>query len=179
MKKAVLCLAFILLFASCSSAEDIKEQVSRWRSELTETNFVAEITLSAAERVEQFVVSYTEDEQIAEMEIISPENLKGITASMSGEETELKFDDLVLGINTPSGLSPVKALPMLTDIIKNGYIEQCYKEKNGEEDIFAVIFSPYNDVVLHLWLSDQKVPLCAELEQNGTTAIKITITEWE
>ena len=68
---------------------------------------------------------------------------------------------------------------MLADTIRNGYIDQCYKEKQNGEELIALQFAPDDDIVLHLWLNSQMVPIVAEFEQNGMAVIKINITDWK
>jgi len=178
MKRAILPALMIALLCACSSPEELEENFNHWRHEVENVSLRAQVTISHDEHVGEYELGcdYSPEETV--IEILAPENLKGIKATKRGEDTQLEYDDLIVSLGEVDGITPATAVPMLLDTIREGYVDMCYTEKANDDELLAVQFSPENGVTIHLWLTNDNVPLSAEFESDSQAGIKIAITDW-
>jgi hypothetical protein len=179
MKRAVLSVLMTALLCACSSSEKLEKDFEEWRGALDgKVSITARLTVSQDELVSGYELQYTETDEGCSVELLSPESIRGVTASKKGDDTQLEYDGLILSLGDFGGVSPVNAMPMLMETLRKGYVELCYTEEYDSEELLCVQFAPENGMTVRLWLSEGGTPQCAELEAEDIAGIKIAITDW-
>lgn len=178
MKKLSLTVLIMFMLCGCSSADKQMENFESWRQGVDEVSFTAVVTVSNGDMAAEYELECSCAPEETKVEIISPEKLKGITASVSEDENRLEFDGLVLDLGELDGVSPIGALPAMVEAIRNGYVESCYNEKIDGKPLTVFQFSPVGELVLHLWLDEYYVPQRAHFECGTSDGISIEIKNW-
>ena len=178
MKRTALPVVAILLLCACSSSEKLEADFDSWRAGVENVSVAAVVTVSQDELASEYKLQCTYTPEKTVVEILTPEELKGITATRTDSDTQLEFDDLILSLGEVNGLSPVNALPRLVDTIRNGYLSVCYTEKYDNITLLAAEFAPEDEVSIRVWLNEDKVPIRADFVSDTYAGIKIEITDW-
>jgi hypothetical protein len=135
----------------------------------------AEVTADYGDRVYEFRLKYTGDDEEGTVEILSPESVKGIAARLTSGGRALRYDgaELSLGSLTKDGLSPMECLPFMIGRWKNGYVSGAVTEKLDGTDTVAVTFDVSENESLVTWFeADSSLPVRAELFFDGDMVIR-------
>jgi len=178
MKKTVLPVFAILLLCACSSSEKLEENFESWRTGLEKVSATAVVTISVGEQASEYELKCDYNPEKTVVEIISPENLKGVAATRGEKDTQLEFDGLILELGEINGISPVNTLPHLIDTLRKGYVSGCSTEKYGDDVLLSVEFSPQAGVGVRVWLNEDNIPVRADFVSDTYAGIKIEITDW-
>jgi len=180
MKKLLVLFSLMcLLLASCG-IDRAQESYDRFSEKLNESEnltFIAALRSEYDNKTVEFSVRYTSDSEGCSVTVIKPELISGISARVKKGESELQFDDIILdtGELTNFGLSPMSALPMMMDGIRNGYADSVWEE-NGE--IVAHIEAT-DDLSIQLRLDKYTLtPICAELISGEKVKVFVNIDNW-
>lgn len=180
MKRIILLLVPILLMTGCG-ADRLQEQALNLRSRCLgaqECSFRVEITADYIDTVEEFTLECTADsEGVVSFTVVEPEEIQGITGSVSGEEGALTFDDQVLAfpLMADEHLSPVSGPWILMKALRSGYI-QSYVEEDGL--LHLTMNDSYADdaLTVDVWVQDG-IPVAAEISWLGKRAVSMEIEE--
>ena len=181
MKRLYLPLMLVLcvLMSSCakSSLEDKVNGFVGTLNTAKELTFTAKVRTEYDTKTVAFELDYTADSEGCTVTVVEPKLIQGIRAHIAAGETELQFDDLILdtGELDSFGLSPMSALPLLIDALKNGVCDSVWEE-NGE-------------IAAHMTASDTlsaqirfdkytMTPTCAELISEGTVKVFVNFERW-
>ena len=141
MRSLKLIVPFFALIFLCSCAfspQSAAEKIQNTLSETEEFTLTANIKADHGQRISEFKIECRYDGD-AELEIIKPEIIRGVTAKYDGEKYELSYggNAVTTGAVTRNGLSPAEAIPVLINQWKTGYITaSSYEKINGIDAVY-------------------------------------------
>lgn len=182
MKK--LCLPLILslclLLAGCGGKE-----YERTQQELTQRlgavevlSFTANVRAEYEHKTARFTLSYSEDSQGGKVTVLAPQLIAGITARVEPGSTSLEYDGVMLGTGELDdfGLSPMSALPILVQALKNGALDSGWQE--GDFTVMQIQSS--DELSCTVWFEPETmIPRQAELISEGRVKIFAEISDWQ
>ena len=170
-----------LLLGGCGDEAKHEEKIGELRTELAqaaEISFTADITadLGGSDFACRLQCTATGDE--TEIEVVEPENIAGITARLKAGEASLSYEGVELYIGALKGnLSPVSAVPVLLDALKNGYLTQCWREGGEEQTLLAAqVYVDENTSALLYFDEENMQLLHGELVIDGKTVVQCGIS---
>ena len=140
-------------------------------------SFDAALRSEYDDKMVDFSVRYVSDAEGCSVTVTKPDLISGISAHVRKGESELRFDDMILdtGELTDFGLTPMSALPMLIDGVKEGFTDSVWEE-NGE---IAAHIEATDELSLQLRLDKYSLtPLSAELISGEKVKVFVNITNW-
>ena len=178
MKKAALAALILSMLMLTGCTDKTEAEFNAFSEALAEKHMSMTATVHAEyEDISvEFGVVCTEDETGCTVTVTEPEEIRGVQARLEGGSTALMYNGIVLdtGGDGGTGISPMNALPMVMQALRDGYVESCGKD--GEER------------TVELWLDDERIvnvsftadmiPTRAELSAEGCTVMYCTITEF-
>ena len=159
--------------ASRSSVEKFSQEL-REREDL---RFTSRIRAEYDDRCAEFTLEYISGSDGCTVTVISPDIIKGVSAHVKAGETALEYEGVMLdtGMLDDFGLSPMSALPLLVDAMKNGYLDSAWEE-NGE---LAAIFVPSDEISVEVHMDKYtKTPVSAEISSSGRVRVFAEIKDW-
>lgn len=182
MKRVVLpVLMTALLFAACGGGAAIEEQVEARRDALAAAErvcFTAEVAADFGSEVfECTIACVATPEQIA-MEVLSPELVAGVTASVAAGETAIEYGSVQLILGAPDAPGPFSALRLLCEALRTGHVIRVWRE----EDLVAAEFYVGDDRGLTVWFTERDLtPSHAELysSADGRALVRCEIRDFE
>jgi len=173
VKLLALMTALCVLLCSCGAGQtaeekamEIQEEYAGW-DDLTAT---ARITADYGDRVYDFKVRYTGNSSEGVLEILSPRELQGITATVSPDGSSISFSgaELALGELTAKGLSPMECIPMMIGQWSEGYIERAEADSVDGRDAVSVTFTLSEKEYMVTWFeSETDLPVKSEIYFDG------------
>lgn len=172
-------LAFSLLLSGCGgkAAGERFEEFTQGLCEKELISFSAELRCEYEDKKIDFTLAYEEDGEDCTVTVVAPELIRGIRAHAKAGETSVEFDGVMLdtGPLDDYGLSPMSALPLLVNAMKNGYIDSVWEE-NGE---YAALIIPDDHMNVQLHLDKYTMrPVYAELISDGRVSVFVSIKNW-
>ena len=174
-----LMLALCVLMTSCaksSAADKVTEFVGTLHA-ADKLSFTAKLRSEYGNKTVGFELEFSSDSEGCTVTVLEPKLISGISAHIAAGETSLHFDDLILdtGELDKFGLTPMSALPMLIDALKNGSCDSTWEE-NGE-------------IIAHLTATDTlsvqirfdkytMTPTHAELISEGMVKVFVDFERW-
>lgn len=142
----------------------------------------AELTALSGEKVLEYTLScgYTDHE--AQVCVLAPETLAGITATVSGTELDLSYQGAALETQllTEGGIAPVSVLPQMLAALATGHLDRLGKGDWAGEDCITAELLVEDTCTVALWLEEGSLtPLYGELWENGNRTAYWTVTAWE
>ena len=180
MKRAVTLALMITLILcvlpSCSVGEG-QSDAERIREKYSACGGVKmNMTLTAdyGERVYEFKARFSGTGKSGTLEILAPENIKGLTVAFTEEGGRLEADGVSFdtGALFGNGLSPAEAAPLMLSAWESGYAFERASETVSGEAAAALTFDLDNGAILKTWF-DRKtlLPIKAEISENGYTVL--------
>ena len=189
MRKALL---FALMISLCAAlagcggqaAEEEAEELQLRYQTLRAAETEAELTCHYGGEVRTYTLrcSYTPEESA--VEVLAPEELAGISASLSGEEQTVQYDGVLLdaGIYSGSEISPVWAVPSMLRAMGEGYpLESCRETLDGQDCLrvtFEMTGSGGAKRYYTVWLDEEGVPRRGEIALEETVAFAAVFTHF-
>ena len=137
--------------------------------------FTADIRAEYEDKSVEFTLELAQSGDDTSVTVIFPEELRGVKAVSHGAKRELEYAGFVIDTGTlPGGLTPVGALPALVDAMCGGYADCFWRE--GECTVVRLIAD--DSLSVTLWLSEELVPVHAELESGGRVTVFCDIRDW-
>jgi hypothetical protein len=185
--KAFAALMISLLFlTACSGGKEVSEdRFLKFREQLCSSEgvtAVSKVRAETEEATEEYEMSFTQTGEGAVVEVLGPEELKGIKATLGGDPMTVEYQGVILetgGLGSDD-LTPITALPMIVEAMKGWHIENVWGETvNDSKTLAAKIFATDRSD-LTVWLDyETMTPLYAEITLDGYTVIFCTIEEWQ
>ena len=179
MKKTLvlLSLLFAFLLSGCgnaalqryeSFAEDLRERDA--------LSFTAELTASYSDRTAQFSLRYALEDGVQRVTVLAPERISGISARVEQGKTALEYDGLILdtGDLNEFGLSPMSALPLLVEALRQGHGAAFWTEAGM--DAVELLIDDHSRA--RVWFGEEGLPCRAELLTDGTVTVQCEIKNW-
>lgn len=182
MRKALVSVLMIplLLLAGCGEREAALE---RTFAELRESlhaagsvRYRAALTVDEGGAVSSYTLDASYDGAATRVTVVEPALLAGVTATARRGEASVEYGGVVVGAGAlcGDGLTPVSALPTLTEALAGGYCELMW----WDGDLPAARYCAGEDTVVTVWL-DGGAPVCAEFSSDGVTVVTCRITDWK
>lgn len=179
MKRMLCVLMLILVLAGCTSTSGEMEAALAFRSALLgaqSVTFEARISADYIDHVEAFTLNCRTDAAGAlRFEVAEPEEIRGITGTVVGEEGTLTFDDTILAfpLMADDRLSPVSGPWVMMKALRSGYITACVMEG---ELLHITVDDSYADdaLTLEIWLQGETVA-AAEISWQGRRQMTMEI----
>ena len=173
----------LALLCGCSKEEPTEERFIEFREAMQDCYLVldAEIKADYGEYVEEYTIASRETTEGTDLEVLEPEAVRGICATMDGEELSLAYEGVILDVGslTSIGVTPLSGLPVLANALRKGHVERCWTETHGDREALAVSLCVEESTVVTVWLDHGDLtPYSAELAESGQTVLFYTITNW-
>ncbi len=174
-----LVLIFCLLLSSCGSRAQAErfEQFSGELAAGTSLSFRSQLRCEYEDRSVEFTLNYSETPEGAQVSVIKPDIISGVTGHVKPGSSALEYGEIVIdtGDLDKFGLSPMTALPALAQAMKTGHIESYW-----EEDSFFVYELSYNEhLTVRVWFNAlNMIPEKAEIISEGQVKVFCQIENW-
>lgn len=176
-KMLPLMISLVLLCGCADTGEESFDEFARSVAESDSVSFSADVRAEYSDKTAEFTLRYAQSADSAEVEISEPETVAGIKARVTGDALSLEYDGAILDIGSfgDTELSPMSALPLLVRSMTDAHVDITWRE----DDMIAARLVPSDDMLVTLWLSNELVPLNAEISYKEQTVIFIEINDWE
>lgn len=181
MRKTLACALMIplLLLTGCGQREaKLTREFAAFRESLAAAQTVeTELSLHVdmGETVAEYELSVSSGADGCTVTVIEPALIAGVQARFDALGAELSYDGVRLGVGAIAGLTPVTASPAMLRAMRWGYEELLWRE----DDCLTARLWLEDGAVMTLWLSEEGVPLCAEiLDENGAAVMTATFRNW-
>jgi hypothetical protein len=185
MKKAavmILCAACLLCGCSRGSEEvsAIQSQYAAVGSARTE----AEITCHLAGESRSFTVQSICADGSATSTVIAPEEIAGISATVSGDELLVTYDTAALAAGQMTVLSPANCVSYLMRAVAEGYVLEYGEETIDGMECLRVAFdttaADEKKILCTVWFQPpQQIPCYAEFSRDGSVILTIRTLSFE
>ncbi len=180
-KLLALTISFVLL-CGCSASVKYEEMFQSWRAGFLAQEaheIEAVVTASDADTICDYTLLYTVAGETETVEVLAPELIARVCASIEKGETRLSFDGVMLdtGSELTGSLSPLTSLPHLMEMLREGHLESSWRENlEGVEHVVTELEMP-NGAVLCLWQESEGMrPVYADIRGADRTELKLIIT---
>lgn len=181
-------IALCLLTAGCGGASST-EAAEAAREPFRTSNgctMEAEVTCSNNDKEIRFTLKCTEDaEETATVEVLAPETVAGVKATVSGDALTLTYDDACLNAGTLSDeeLSPAVCLPRLLSALRSGWLLEQNREKLDGTPCLRLSLDQTgkdgNKIVSTVWLrEDDNTPLLGEIAVENEIILRAEFTSF-
>ena len=180
MKRIVILpLCLLLLCSGCGkksgAAANIQEQYSR----IAAAQMEAEVTFHTAQENRSFTLQCAFTPESSTVTVTAPETVKGITATVSGEELTIAYDGAVLSAGGAWTLGPVNALPCLLRAIGSGYLLEEGRETLDGADCYRLtldVGTAAAPLKCTAWLdAESLLPRYAEFAADGAVVVSVKL----
>ena len=179
--KKVLLLTLALTLLLCGCGKKGEEEVRALRSRYAEPGQVtaeAEITCHLAGESRSFTVVTTCDAEGATTTVTAPEELRGISATVTGDELLLRYEGAAVSAGFPSVLSPAVCVPYLLRAVADGYLLEYGGETMDDLDCLRCAFDTTapdgSKILCTVWLERQTgVPCYTEFSTDGLVVLTV------
>lgn len=187
MRRAALLALMIslALLSGCANAQLSEDKFGQWRQDFVSAPrrlIEAEVTAISEESETVFILRCESTALEDRVEVIAPEMLSKVSASVGGEENTLSYDGAVLALGGDAGerISPMMALPMLMDFLRESHFEGSWTETMDGAEVTVTELEDAQGRRLRLWQeTDSMQPRFASIRSGDETELKIQIQKIE
>jgi len=179
MSKSCFCVLMIplLLLTGCQEWQG-KQTFAGFREKLLASQGVqTELSLHCdmGQSVGEYELCVSSDDEGYTVAVLEPELIAGVEVRFDALGAEISCDGVRLSVGTVAGLTPVTAVPAMLKSMRWGYEELLWRE----EDMTAARLWLDDGAVMTLWLSEDAVPLWAEIrDETGAAVMTCTFHTW-
>ena len=171
----ILPLCLLLLCGGCGkksgAAADIQAQYGR----IDTAQMEAEVTFHTTQEDRAFTLQCAFTPESSTVTVTAPETVKGITATVSGDELTIAYDGAVLSAGSAGTLGPVNALPWLLRAIGSGYLLEEGRESLDGTDCYRLtldVGTAAAPLKCTAWLdAETLLPRYAEFAADGAVVV--------
>ena len=170
MKK--LCVIILsLLLTGCGSAGAAIDSIQTQYGQIQTAQMEAKVVCHLENESRTYTLSCTCEETGASTTVTAPEELKGITASVTPDGLTVTYDGTSMSAGELRDICPANCLPYLLAALSNGYLmEQGTEEWNGIRCYRLMLDTTAESgqkVVCTVWLNEETlIPQYAEFTQE-------------
>ena len=182
MKRWIGLLIPMVLLSGCTMGTSEMEEALAFRSSVLGAEgvrFDAEISADYIDRIEEFdLACQTDSAGALTFRVSEPEEISGITGTVTGEEGSLDFDGTVLAfpLLADGRLSPVSGPWLMVKALRTGFLTAVVRE--GEKLHLTVDDSYAEDALtLEIWIGEDGVDAC-EISWNGRRQMTMEIGDF-
>ena len=178
-----LCLSLTGCGGETAEKQETEELQMKFQN-LSAATVEAELTCHYGDEVRTYTLrcSYTPEEST--VEVLAPEDLAGISATLTGEALTLQYDGILLDAGTYSGteISPIWAVPSMLRAMGQGYPLETGREALGETECLRVTFemtsSDGGKQYTAVWFDENGIPLQGEITLEETVVYTAVLTQF-
>ena len=178
-----LCLSLTGCGGETAEKQETEELQMKFQN-LSAATVEAELTCHYGDEVRTYTLrcSYTPEEST--VEVLAPEDLAGISATLAGEALTLQYDGILLDAGTYSGteISPMWAVPSMLRAMGQGYPLETGREALGETECLRVTFemtsSDGGKQYTAVWFDENGIPLQGEITLEETVVYTAVLTQF-
>lgn len=170
----------LLLWGLCgcgsgvTRAQSIQEQYSR----LATAEMEAEVVCHLGDESRTYALSCTLDGDTATTAVLAPEELQGVTATVSPDGLSVTYDGTSLPAGELEDVAPANCLPYLLHALGSGYLLEESRETLGDVACYRLALDTTaqsgDKVVCTVWIdADTLVPRYAECSRDGQTFLTV------
>lgn len=181
-KTAAPMMLLCLLLSACSGTEDQMQEALQFRTSLLGAQsclFTAEVTAQGASEVFECTLqcAVTSD-GTATVTVMAPEEVAGITATVTDDGTEVAFENVHLDFGELSGsVSPMGMPGLLYAAWTRGYIAAAGRENDGTLARYLV-GTGKEERQVDTWFDAAGVPVACEVIENGSVVAQCELRDW-
>lgn len=185
MKKILVCLLpLALLLTACGETVQTAENIQTQYARLDTAALSAKITCHLGEEIRTYELFCTVDPDGASTTVDAPEELAGITATVTPDGLTVSYDGLALSAGELTDVCPANCLPYLLRAIAEGYLlEQGTEELNGVSCYRMALDTTAKSgekVLCTVWIDQETlIPRYAEFAQNDTVLMTAELTTFQ
>ena len=179
MKRVAILLLIIVMLCGCSGGSEQMDRAMALRGKIQqkEVTFDAVVTADYGDKVHTFSMNCHADTLgNVKFKVTEPENIAGISGTISKGNGKLSFDDQVLAFDILADglISPVSGPWVLIETLRSGFLTSCSTEG---ELLRVAIDDSYAEKALHLevWLDRNDVPKQCEIYWQGRRLLSIDV----
>ena len=180
MKKALLSvlLLFPLLLCGCGDRAAVSryEAFSESLGAAEGLSYTAKLRAEYPDRSVEFSLAYQKNADGEEVTILAPERIAGIRARVQPDSSALVYEGLILDVGPLDayGLTPMSALPRLTETLTHGAVDSHWEEDGLR--VYRLILDDHLSATV--WLGEGMVPVRAELASDDNVCIFCELSDW-
>ena len=180
MKKVLLTLMILaaLTLTACGGRA-VRNRYDAFAAELAgreSLSYTAELRAEYPDRSVCFTLRYEKDAGGERVTVLAPALIEGISARVTEEGTALQYEGMILDTPPldPYGLTPMNALPRLTEALRHGH-----PDSHWEEDGMTVLrLIPDDHLTAEVWFREGMIPARAELASDGKVSVFLELNDW-
>ena len=175
----------LALLCGCTAAGSGEEDFCQWRESFLSAEsraIYAEVTALSEESETVFLLRLESTAKEDKVEILAPEELSQVSAHISGEDSTLCYDGAVLSLGGAAAqrISPMMALPMLMDFLREGHFESSWSETLEEAEVLVTELEDAKGRKMQLFQDKENMqPRFASIRSGDETELKIKIQKIE
>lgn len=174
-----LLLTLCLLLAGCgkNAAAERFAPFSEALCARSDLCFSAEVRAEYPDRSARFLLSYADDAPGCRVTVLEPAEIRGVTVHLDGASASLGYDSVVLdtGALDRYGLSPASALAKLVSALRTGHLASAWEE----DGLTVWELVPDDTLTVQIWLTEDMIPVRAELISEGRAAVYCEFRDWK
>ncbi len=188
MRKALLFALMIPLclgLAACGDrAEQQTEELQLEFQTLSAAAVEAQLTCHYGDEVRTYTLQCSYTPSKSTVEVLEPEALAGISATLTGEEQVLSYDGIMLdaGIYSGTEISPLWAVPGMLRAMGQGYPLESCREELGDLECLRVTFEMTDNdggkQYTAVWFDENGTPLQGEITLGETVVYTAVLTRF-
>lgn len=178
MRRIVIAILLCIFCTACSK-EDISPAID-FRAELVQKgcSFTADVEADFGLTVQNFTLQCQTQEETLRFEVLAPESLSGITATVSNGGGTVTYDGMAMdfGLLANGNVIPAAAPAIIADCWKNAYISAV----GADGEYYTATYERDHDqkkLVVQTWF-EKGLPISAEICYNQMRVIKITFRDF-
>ena len=178
-----LCLALAACGGETDQAERTEELQLQFQN-LAAAQVEADLTCHYGQEVRTYTLRCDYAPERSRVEVLAPEELAGISATLTGEELTVAYDGVMLdaGIYSGTDISPMWALPSILRAMGEGYpLEYGQEELDGMAYLrvtFEMTDGAGGKRYYAVWLDGEGVPLRGEIALDDTVVYTAEFTKF-
>lgn len=177
-------LMITLLLTGCggSKPERKLEDMRKTLAAAQEVTLTAEVTALLRDEEFSCTLACTAAPECVTVEVLAPETIAGIRATVGADGTRIEYEDVALGLGgwAPDA-APVTALPLLLTALRTGSTLRAWTEWEEERTLFVREYYVTDDTTLCVWFDAKtSLPVHAEFSgsSGGRTLLRCEITDF-
>lgn len=169
----------------CGSGVASRQIFEDWREEFsaqTEHSVRASVVYLGGQEHSEFTLLYTESGVDAAVEVVEPELIAGVKASVGERASKLEYEGIILdaGGDAAGMLSPMTALPKAAEALREGHVEGVWLEESEDgHSLFVTELQMPDGLIMTLWQENGTMtPVFAAFRMGESVELKISFLDF-